>query len=152
MCSAERLFRFLFIGIIIAHTAILTSCPNPISSLKKLAEQLPAIPSTGPVSIEFAGEALTLAWDENLKGIEGTQSAITHFDVLYRPLGTLAWVYLQSTTGALPTITIQKQSVGIGKYEFAVQAVYGNGGKSDIHGSSDITANPPGGWYLNWRE
>jgi len=96
-----------------------------------------------------AEDALVLAWDADYASIEGSASATVRYNIYYRELGTLSWTYLKSTPDENPTVIVSR--IGIGSYEFAVQAVFRNGKQSDYHKSSDFSASPPGGWYLKWE-
>ena len=131
----SRIRVFLYI----AAALVLSGCPLPLSS------------SGGPLPYQYNKDALILAWDAEQTGIEGTLSATSHFDVYYRPYGKPVWIFIKSTPDFRNSISIMHDEVGDGDFEFAVQAVYNSERTSDMHGSSDFSAWPAGGWYIRWR-
>jgi len=122
-----------------AFLFLLSGCPGLFSSF-------------GPLPIEHTATMLILSWDNLEAGLEGTPSSVDHYDLFYRPLGMVSWVYVQSTPDAACTVSISQSRVGYGKFEFAVQTVYRSGRKSELHTSTDFSAWPPGGWYVDWHE
>ena len=135
----ESCRRFAAFTAILASVFVLSGCPGLFSSF-------------GPLPIEYTESQLTLSWDDNTGGIEGTPSGVDYYDLYYRSLGMVSWVYLLSTSDNKTTATVAQSSTGYGKFEFAVQTVYENGSKSKLHTSADLSAWPPGGWYVNWHE
>jgi hypothetical protein len=106
---------------------------------------------TGPLEIVAAADTITLAWD-GAGGSELTEipSAISHYELFYRPRGRREWVRLAESGGPTPTYTIRRYQLSYGEYEFAVRSVRNDGRVSQIHTSVDHDAWPPGGWYLKW--
>lgn len=100
------------------------------------------------LAITHVEDTLQLAWDAEQGGIAGTPSATASFNVYYRRLGTLTWIFLQATGNSIPAATISR--IGYGKYEFAVETVSNDGKISAKHTSMDYSAWPAGGWYLKW--
>ena len=107
---------------------------------------------SGPTPIVVRSESIELSWDATQPTTLGLSPAVDHYRVYYRTYATLEWVYLKPTSANETTTTITRPDLDVGSYEFAVQEVYGDGTRSAIHGSSDFTAWPPGGWYLVWHE
>mgnify|MGYP000966105626 CR=1 FL=1 len=107
---------------------------------------------SGPLPIVFSEEVLALAWEADDTGIDGSGDTVARFNVYYRELGTLPWVFLSATPDGSPATTINRGVlIGGGSFEFAVQSVYADGTTSELHKSSDFSASPPGGWYLKWN-
>lgn len=131
--------RFTAFTAVLIFIFILSGCPGLFSSF-------------GPLPIEYSAEILNLSWDDNGGGIEGIPSAVDHYDLYYRSLGMVSWVYLMSTSDNQTTASVSQTRTGYGKFEFAVQTVHENGLKSKLHTSADLSAWPPGGWYVNWHE
>lgn len=136
MRRTNSLKALKLIVILASSTAFISGCSVLLSS-------------SGPLPVTYAEDTLVLAWDADHESIEGSASATVSYKIYYRELGTLTWIYLQSTPDDRATATIQR--IGNGSYEFAVQSVLGNGKTSERHGSSDFSASPPGGWYLKWE-
>lgn len=106
---------------------------------------------TGPLEIVAATDTVTLAW-EGAGGTElvETPSAISHYELFYRPRGTREWDRLAESGGPTPIYTIRRYQLAYGEYEFAVRSVRNDGRTSRMHTSVDHDAWPPGGWYLKW--
>ena len=107
--------------------------------------------NTGPVPIVVASDFITLSWDSDTSPIPDQPSSVDHYNVYYRSHGTLAWQLLHRTAGPGSTTTIGSWELDFGSYEFAVQEVYRDSRTSELHGSSDFAAWPPGGWYVVWQ-
>lgn len=106
----------------------------------------------GPVPIVVRSESVGLSWDPRDQTVPDLSSSVDHYRVYYRPYGTAQWVFLNATSGTETSTSITRGALDFGTYEFGVREVYRNGSHSAIHGSSDFTAWPPGGWYLVWQE
>lgn len=110
------------------------------------------ISDAGPLEVAVTGSRFTLAWEEAKgPGVPDSPSGLRHYEVFYRPLGTLDWRLLGQTAGQQPVYTVAWPSLTYGEYEFAVRSVSQDGVVSEMHGSRDFDAWPPGGWYLNWK-
>ncbi len=108
--------------------------------------------NTGPSSVVVRSQTIQLAWDSVDSPIADQPSSVDHHRVYYRSHGSLEWRFLHATRDARPATTIGEWELGYGSYEFAVQEVYRNGRRSELHASSDYAAWPPGGWYVIWQE
>ena len=139
MLPAVWAMRITVFFAISAAVAVFSGCRFPLSYGK------------GPVPIEFRSSILSLSWDAENTGIEGVSSATSRFDLFYRELGSTGWIFLKSTPGSQSSVSVMHRELGDGDFEFAVQAVYKNEKKSDLHGSTDFSAWPSGGWYVRWR-
>lgn len=130
----------------VAAIAVLLLAAATLSSCQAILAQ------RGPARIVATGDTLTLSWDADQSAWPGSPSATEHFRVYVRPLGPGSWTFVRATQGFLPRITIHRFELAAGDYEFAVQAVYNNGDRSTLHTSTDYSAWPPGGWYVQWDQ
>ena len=107
--------------------------------------------NTGPVPIVVASDSIVLSWDSDNSQLAGQPSAVDYYNVYYRPYGTLEWRLLHATASNRSSTTIWSGELDFGSYEFGVQEVYRDSRTSAIHGSSDFSSWPPGGWYVVWQ-
>ena len=107
--------------------------------------------NTGVLPIDYSGDFLALSWEDEIV-LEEYRSTVDYYNIYYRPLGTLQWSLLGEAAAGSGSFCISKLELGYGKFEFAVEAVYLNGRCSELHASTDFSAWPPGGWYVNWFE
>lgn len=107
--------------------------------------------NSGPVPVVVAADFFSLAWDSETAQLADQPSSVDHYNVYYRAYGTVDWVLLHATRGSRAGTTITSWELDFGSYEFAVEEVYRDGSTSGMHGSSDFSAWPPGGWYVIWQ-
>ena len=107
--------------------------------------------NSGPVPVVVAADSLGLAWDADDAQLGNQPSSVDHYNVYYRAYGTADWLLLRATKGSSPGTTITSSELDFGSYEFAVEGVYRDGSTSGMHGSSDFSAWPTGGWYVVWQ-
>ena len=135
--ARSRVRRILLVIVVTVALMSLTGCGFLLTA-------------SGPSPITVVGDLLSLSWDADQTSIPDTPSATAYFDLYYRRLGTLSWTHIHQTPDFRTAATILRGSLPPGNYEFAVQAVYHNGRTSELHTSTDFTAWPPGGWYVQW--
>ena len=105
---------------------------------------------SGPVPITVYTASFLIAWDAEEESLNNLPSSTSHFNLFYRELFAKDWILLKSTeeeNEKMITVNVSELE-GIGNYEFGIEQVYRNGRTSEIHGSTDFTAKPAGGWYL----
>ncbi len=107
--------------------------------------------NSGPVPVVVAADSLGLAWDVDDAQLGDQPSSVDHYIVYYRVYGTADWVLLHATEDGSPGTTITSSMLDFGSYEFAVEEVYRDRSASGMHGSSDFSAWPTGGWYVVWQ-
>jgi len=104
---------------------------------------------SGPVPITVSTSSFFIAWDADGESLIDLPSSTDYFKLYYRELFAKDWIFLKSTMGnrSMVTVTVAELE-GNGNYEFGIEQVYNNGRSSEIHGSTDFSAKPAGGWYL----
>ena len=102
-----------------------------------------------PVEIQVKAERFTIAWDEPAPETSTTQNEIKTYKLYYRHYKSNEEFILLDEMRNLE-YTVTREKIDYGKYEFAVCFVDQNGNESPYHISTDRTADPITGWYLNW--
>jgi len=103
-----------------------------------------------PIPITVSTSSFLIAWDAEEESLNNLPSSTSHFNLYYRELFAKDWILLKSTeedNEKMITVNVSELE-GSGNYEFGIEQVYRNGRTSEIHGSTDFTAKPAGGWYL----
>ena len=119
-----------------ALVAVSCSSPTGTSEPREIVERSP----------EFS-----IAWDCSVAPSGGCRSSIDRYRVYYRGLGTDTWRLLASVDSDDPLqVRISRDVLEPGQYEFAVRSIDALGRKSAYHRSTDRSAEPSTGWYLNW--
>jgi hypothetical protein len=104
-----------------------------------------------PTEILIKGEKLTLAWGppEYVGSYAGSELA--YYKVYYRTRGAEDWIKLKDIhTAENLSLTVTNEDLDYGYYEFAVSAVDYDDNESPLHASTDTSADPITGWYVNW--
>jgi hypothetical protein len=105
--------------------------------------------SSGPVPITVSSNYFLISWDAEEEILSELPSSTSYFNLYYRKLFAKDWIFLKSTYGNKNIVTVNVSELrGNDSYEFGIEQVYKNGRTSEIHGSTDFTAKPAGGWYL----
>ena len=105
----------------------------------------------GPTPIIVAADSFTLQWDPMPSALPSQPSNVACYSIYCRPLGSLDWTYLHSTSGADETTIVSVSDLDYGTWEFGVRAIFADERETAIDGSADYSAWPPGGWYLVWQ-
>jgi hypothetical protein len=116
--------------------ALLQSCPAPFGDHAEASQ------------VTLKSPSARLSWDP--PGSNGSFGP-TAYRIYCSRHRSHSWVLLgevQATES--PSYTIRYEDIGSGLWTFAVRAVYAGRGVSDLHTSLDTTADPFGGWYVNW--
>ena len=109
------------------------------------------LPTTDPLQIISKSESLTLEWDSPNPLHSASVSDVFSYNLYYRPYSTSAWFLLTEVSAEMhPVFEITNDMLNYGLYEFAVSSVSADGTESALHESTDYTANPITGWYVNW--
>jgi hypothetical protein len=96
--------------------------------------------------IESSADQITLQWDP-------PASDVAKYIVSYRIHGDTDWVPLGETPAvALPEFPVLYTQLGDGDFDFGIVAENAVGAQSNVHISTDPTAQPPTGWYLHWKK
>jgi hypothetical protein len=104
-----------------------------------------------PIEILVKGDTLTLAWDAPEYAGSYAGSVVETYIVYYRTRGAAEWKELREVEAEVsPSLTITNEDLDYGYYEFAVSAVDNDENESPLHSSTDTTADPITGWYVNW--
>ena len=107
-----------------------------------------------PLEVVIHGSSFTLHWDPPA-GV-GTSSLIQldSYELFYRSYpGSFGsgWQTLAAVEAGRPLLLkVSGDQLDPGRYEFAVRATFADGSQSEYHRSTESTADPPSGWYLNW--
>ena len=105
--------------------------------------------NSGPLPIAVSTSSFLLAWDVDNESLTDLPSSTRYFNIYYRELFAKDWILLKSTNGNISSITVNDHEIeGSGNYEIGVEQVYKSGRTSEIHGSTDFSAKPAGGWYI----
>ncbi|MBT3273899.1 MAG: fibronectin type III domain-containing protein [Spirochaetales bacterium] len=108
-------------------------------------------PNDNPVEILVKSQALTLAWDAPAYSGTYPGSEIVSYNVFYRVHGASDWTLLSEVEAdSSPSLKITGDELDFGFYDFAVSAISESGEESPLHESTDTTADPIIGWYVNW--
>ena len=106
--------------------------------------------NSGPIPISITTSSFLIAWDSDGETISDLPSGTSYFNLYYRELFSKDWIFLKSTIRNRNKVVVGISELGRnGNYEFGIEQVDNNGHSSEIHGSTDFSANPVGGWYLN---
>ncbi len=101
--------------------------------------------------IIIRSERFTLAWDNNEITIPNESSSIKCYKIYYKFHNATTWTFLKNTPdGKTVEISISKDILDYGIYDFGVAAQYNDDSISELHSSLDKSADPITGWYLNW--
>ena len=105
----------------------------------------------GPTEILIKGEKLTLAWDPPEYAGSYAGSELAYYRVYYRTYGAEEWVKLKDTeTDESLSLTVTNKDLDYGYYEFAISSIDKDANESPLHASTDTSADPMTGWYVNW--
>lgn len=105
--------------------------------------------NSGPMPITVSMSSFLIAWDAEDESLGDLPSSTSYYNLYYRELFSKDWILLKSTMGNRTMVTVTVSELdGNGNYEFGIEQVYRNGRTSEIHGSTDFSAKPAGGWYL----
>lgn len=139
MSGKQEFHRALLVTltVFIVNSAVLTGCRNMLQQ-------------TGPLPIVVTRDFFLIAWDANEPSRPELPSSVSHFNIYYRELFSKRWILLDSTEGTSrrSTTISAGELVGNGRFEIGVQQAFCNGRTSEIHGSTDFSAKPAGGWYV----
>lgn len=103
------------------------------------------------MEILVQSETWTLAWDPPVFEGSSAESELESYRVFYRVRGLSSWTLLSEIEADTSlSLKITPEELDYGYYEFAVSAVDQSGIESPLHESTDFTADPPTGWYVNW--
>lgn len=106
--------------------------------------------NSGPVPITVSTSTFFIVWNSEEESLSDLPSSTDYFKLYYRELFAKDWILLKSTRGKQSRVMVSVFELeGNGNYEFGIEQVYRNGRSSEIHGSTDFSAKPAGGWYLN---
>lgn len=94
---------------------------------------------------EIDSDSVILTWD--LPDVLEQDSIL--YKIQFRKVEDDIWKTLIEKDRAC-SATVYFDSIGEGKFEFAVRCITLNGDSSQYHKSSDFNALPNGGWYLEW--
>jgi hypothetical protein len=103
-------------------------------------------PAAKAIVVESSADQVTLQWDP-------PASEVTKYIVSFRIHGETNWVPLGEVPASpAPEFPVQYAVLGDGDFDFAIIAENSVGEQSNVHISTDPTAQPPSGWYLRWRK
>lgn len=107
-----------------------------------------------PLEVVIHGSSFTLHWDPPAGTGSSSLLQLLSYELFYRPYPASfgsGWESL-ATVGGDDSLrfAVSSDHLDPGRYEFAVRAVFSDGSESDYHRSTESTADPPTGWYLNW--
>ena len=103
------------------------------------------------MEILVKGDRLTLAWDPPKYAGSYAGSEVASYRVYYRARGASSWTKIEEIEADSDlSLTITSEDLDFGYYEFAISAVYSADVESPLHSSTDTTADPNTGWYVNW--
>ena len=97
--------------------------------------------SDEPAVITVSGPRFTLSWDED-------DPDVVAYRVYHRQRGTAQWVLIDADVRE-QQLTVTRDDLEYGTYEFAVSSVCREGEESALHHSFDDSANPSP-WVLEW--
>lgn len=122
---------------LIALTSILLqSCPAPFAGNAEASQ------------ITLKSSNAVLSWDPPHAS---HRFGPTAYRIYCSKRGSGGWMYLGEIAATeSPSYTVKYEDLGSGLWTFAVRAVYPGRGVSNLHSSLDATADPFGGWYVNW--
>ncbi len=144
-------------ALLFAVTALL-SCQNPLNFTDEKIGFIdndgdgnadnPDNPSDGqasPSPIQVKGDSFTLAWNPPQEG------DVTGYKLYFRSHGEQGWSELEQVDDGTTEYTVNHPELDYGRYDFAVTALE-SGDESDYHSSLDESAQPSGGWYMEWQQ
>jgi hypothetical protein len=99
----------------------------------------------GVAPIQVKGESFTLAWNPPQDG------SVTGYRLYFRTHGDQNWSELEQVDAGTTEYTVNHPELDYGQYDFAVTSL-DSGDESDYHSSLDETAQPSGGWYMEWQQ
>jgi hypothetical protein len=110
-----------------------------------------SLPTSGRAPLIVRSSSITLAWDApSTAGSMG--KTIAGFYVYWRPHLTEGWCLAgQVPAGSSPRLRIEHADLGNGAFDFAVTSLDSAGNESVFHASTDMDADPFGGWYVIWE-
>jgi hypothetical protein len=93
-------------------------------------------------AIQWHGEVLKLSWDED--------PLAEDYNLSYRYYESQQ-VFTVSKSFQEAEAVLEKEDFGNGSFEFGIQSCYSDGSCSQIYWSTDSTADPSTGWFLEWH-
>jgi hypothetical protein len=108
--------------------------------------------SSTPVQIVSKDDSIELKWDPPSSDKSNIFGDVEYYKICYKThnIDTL-WKCLDTIPAEKnPNFTVYHSALGNGSFDFAITALYSKNRKSLIHSSTDVLADPPGGWYLLW--
>ena len=110
-----------------------------------------SLPAGGSYAIRVFSPTVDLAWDPPDEQLIPPDTQIVHYDVYVRNHGTIGWrMIAQIPRNSNPAVTLRHSDLGNGAFDFSVKVVTTDGRESALHSSFDVSADPFGGWYLEW--
>lgn len=108
-------------------------------------------PAIGAPPIRAFSESIDLRWDPPAEQSLVPGTDVFCYYVYVRRHGIGGWRLIgQVPASASPGIKLLHSDFGNGAFDFAVSSATSKGSESRLHASSDVTADPTGGWYLLW--
>jgi hypothetical protein len=110
-----------------------------------------SLPTSGVFPITVRSLRITLEWDPPTQQFPSPSLLVSRYRVYFRPHGSYSWQLIKEipATGS-PSLQLEHADFGDGSFDFAVSAITASGGESPFHTSLDASADPYGGWFLNW--
>jgi hypothetical protein len=107
--------------------------------------------SSDPKIVVIKSDHFDLAWDAPSSDIEHTVFEVKTYRIYYRIHGRGGWTLMDEIDAVnKPKYTISYENLEYGVYDFAVSAVNSKGIESDLNESTDYSAQPRCGWFINW--
>ena len=108
--------------------------------------------SSVPVQIVSDDDYIELKWDPPSSDKLNRFGDVVYYKISYKTHNSdTAWKCLDLILAEEnPSFTVYNRDIGNGAFDFAITAIYSNNRQSVIHTSTDVFADPPGGWYLLW--
>jgi hypothetical protein len=108
--------------------------------------------SNTPVQIVSNNDFIELKWDPPSSDKFNKFGNVEYYKICYKThtIETV-WKCLDLIPAENnPSFTVYNSDIGNGAFDFAITAIYSDKRESLIHSSTDLLADPPGGWYLLW--
>ena len=116
-----------------------------------ILSQCSVVPSRG-FPIMVYSQTITLAWDPPWGAMASEFSGLQGYNVYYKSHFGGWWMQIASVPIGEPTeVTISRDQIGDGEWDFAVSIMSVSGWESAFHTSLDDSADPVGGWYIIWN-
>ncbi len=95
--------------------------------------------------ITTSADPIVLQWDP-------PTTPVANYGVYFRIHGSTEWTKLAEVPAdPQPSYSVSKATLGVGEFDFAVDAIDAAGDQSALHTSLDATADPTTGWYIQWQ-